>query len=247
MKKAILFAFGYFVAIFTNAQSDNDKWARAFPITDYQVELNDSVRVVQVYLPHSTIIKEKQVGVLKGVYTNTYTDTSMIGAGRCHLIKGDYYYFSINNKQSGKLPKENDLLYIIIDNPGVHNEQLLRIASHFIELQNVYEEPLFDRLEIFKSWKAADEQRCIDSMRTDIRFTGNHFLQNDPSMDVKIPGGKYKDQMVLTVMTKCTNDDVKDFLEYIIVRPRLYAGRAWKMSEIFATWLSSGSPTVVRE
>jgi len=229
------------------SQSDTGKWVRAFPITDYLVELNDSIRLVQVHLPDGLVLKEKQMGVLKGVYNIAHSDTSTIGTGRCQLIKGDYYYFSINHKASGRIPKENDLLYVIVDKPIVHLERIVRIASNHIEMQNVYEEPLFDRNKVFQQWTADDEQACIDSMRNDIRFTGDYFLKNDPSMNVKISGGKYKEGMVLNVMIKCTTDDIKDFLEYIVVRPQLYAGRVWKLSEIFATWLSGGAPTVIKE
>ena len=35
------------------------------------------------------------------------------------------------------------------------------------------------------------------------------------------------------------------FLKYIIARPKNYAGNSWKISEIFATWIDGGTPTVV--
>jgi hypothetical protein len=247
MKKAIVIILFVMYNGLCFSQTDTSKWVRAFPITDYLVELNDSIKLVQVHLPDGLVIKEKQIGVLKGVYNTVHSDTSIIGAGRCQLIKGDYYYFSINHKASGRIPKENDLLYVIVDKPIVHFERLVKIAANHTEIQNVYEEPLFDRYKIFTQWTADDERACIDSMRNDIHFTGDYFLKNDPSMNVKIPGGKYKGQMVLNVMIKCTAEDVKDFLDYIIVRPTLYAGRKWKISEIFATWLSEGAPTVLKE
>ncbi len=58
---------------------------------------------------------------------------------------------------------------------------------------------------------------------------------DQPSMNVKIPSGKYKDEMVLNVMIKCSNEDITSFLDYMIARPRFYAGSQWKISEIFAT------------
>ena len=65
-------------------------------------------------------------------------------------------------------------------------------------------------------------------------------------MNLKIGSGKYKDKMVLNTMIACSKKDVSDFLEYMIARPRLYAGNEWKLCEIFATWLVSGAPRVVR-
>ncbi|HEX7845041.1 MAG TPA: hypothetical protein VF476_04510 [Chitinophagaceae bacterium] len=246
MKKSTILSFLLLVSCLCVAQKDTSKWVRAFPITNYTVELNDSVRLVQLYLPVGPVIKEKQVGILKGVYQASHADTSTIGSGRCNLIKGDYYYFSINHKKTDRQPKENDLLYVLVDKPAIYYDHIAFVASHFIELQNVYEEPLFDRLDIFQSWSAANEQTCIDSMKNDIHFTGDYFLKNNPSMNVKISAGKYAGKTVFNVMIQSTKEDVKDFLDYMIVRPRLYAGRKWKISEIFATWLSEGAPTVIK-
>lgn len=247
MKRAVCIAFLSLCSCLSIAQTDTSKLLRAFPVTDYLVELSDSVKIVQLHLPDGPAIKDKQIGLLRGVYNNVHSDTSMIGAGRCHLIKGNYYYFSINHKTSGRIPKENDLLYALVDRPTVYNGSIIKIAAHYIGMKNVYETPLFDRYQIFQKWTAKDEKACIDSMRTDIQFTGDYFLNNDPSMNVKVTGGKYKGQMVLNVMIKCVNEDVKDFLDYIIARPRLYAGREWKISETFATWLSEGAPTIIKE
>ncbi len=244
MKRSLLI-FLILIGSFSGFTQQNTKWARAFPITDYILDLNDSTRLVQLYLPAGPKLNEKQVGVLRGVYTNEHADTSIIGTGRCHLIKGDYYYFSVNYKSSGRLPAVSNLLYTLTDHPPVYTGRIVKIASHFIALQTVEEVPFFDRLDIFETWTADMEKNCITSMIKDIHFTGQYFLDNDPSMNVKIESGRYKDQMVLNLMTRITETDVMDFLDYMIVRPRLYAGKEWKVSELFATWASSGAPTVV--
>ncbi len=241
----ILFTLLCIVSFTGFAQQDTAKWVRAFPVTDYITDLNDSIRLIQLYLPGGPQLKDKQVGVLRGVYKKEHADTSIIGAGRCHLVKGDYYYFSVNYKSSGRLPSENDLLYTLTDYPVVYTGRIVKVASHFIELQNVEEVPFFDRFDVFETWTTDMEKDCLASMIKDIHFTGRYFLDNDASMNVKIESGRYKDQMVLTLMTKITANDVEDFLDYMIARPRLYAGKEWKVSELFATWASSGAPTVV--
>ena len=228
------------------AQTDTSRWIRAFPVTSYIVELNDSVKLVQLYLPGGPVLKDKQVGLLRRVYKDDPADTVTIGTGLCHLIKGDYYYFSINIRESGKLPKENDLLYTILEWPVVYKGQLLRLASHFIGLQNVYDTPFYDRYTIFDKWNEDDEKKVMDSIVQDIRFTGEYFTKNDPSMNQLISTGAYKGKMILAVMTTCRKEDVVSFFDYMLVRPRLYAGHAWKLSEIFATWLNSGAPTVIK-
>lgn len=225
---------------------DSSKITWAFPITDYMVDLNDSIKLVQIQLPDAFPVKEKQLGLIKGVYNSDHADTVQKGYGRCQLIKGDYYYFAIGNNKSGVSLKKDDLLYTMIDKPAVYNGRVLRIASHFIEMDNVYDQPLFDRVNVYYQWVENDEQRMIDSAVSDIKFTGNYFLANNPSMNQEISKGAYKGQKVLTLMTTCNTSQVKDFMDYVIARPRLYAGKKWKISEIFATWLTEGAPTVVK-
>jgi hypothetical protein len=226
------------------SQSERKKWPRAFPITNYIVDLNDSIKVVQVKLPAGTTFAEKQIGLLRGSYREKPADTSIIGIGRCYLIKGEYYYFTINFKQSGILPREGDLIYAMAEKPTVYTKQIVPIAGHFIGLQNVYEVKWFDRYTVFSKWSAEDEKAIVDSIVKDIHFTANYFLENNPSMNVKIIGGRNDGKLVLNTMTTCTAKDVTDFFDYMLARPRLYAGHEWKTSEIYGTWLKGGAPTV---
>ena len=148
MNKLLLSLF-LFISAEGFAQKDTTKWVRAFPITDYMKDIGDSIKIVQVHLPDGVTIAEKQIGLLKGMYRDKHSDTMTIGAGRCNLIKGDYYYFTINYKQSGKLPKEGDLLFTIVNKTPVYHGNIVRMASHYIGLQNVYENPLYDRYNVF--------------------------------------------------------------------------------------------------
>jgi hypothetical protein len=245
MNRLLLLLF-FFFPVKSIGQNDTAKWVRAFPITDYIKDINDSVKVVQLHLPEGIAIAEKQAGLLKGVYRDKHSDTMLVGTGRCNLIKGDYYYFTINNKKSGILPKEGDLLFTMVDKAAVYHGNFIKLASYFIGLQNVHEKPFYDRYAIFSQWKKSNEGTLIDSMVADIHFTADYFLKNNPDMNVKVKGGKYEGKMVLNTMLVCGKKDVTDFLEYMIARPRLYAGHEWKISEIFATWLSEGAPTVIK-
>ncbi len=246
MKGLIFFSFIFLVQI-SLAQGDTSRWLRAFPLTDYMLEINDSTTLVQVKLSDGLSIKEKQVGLVRGVYRNTKTDTTQKGYGRCSLIKGDYYYFAIGHNKSGVTIKKDDLLYTFIKKSNVYDGQLLKLASHFITLQNIYEKSLYDPISIYDQWEKTDETSLIDSMVADIKFTGNYFQANNPSMDVLAKDGRFKGKKTFSVMISCQPGYVKDFLDYVIARPRLYAGREWKISEIFATWVSEGAPTIIKE
>ncbi len=243
MKKSWFFTLlliGYAAA----AQNDSTKLFRAFPVTDYMLDINDSTKVVQLEMPEGIILKEKQLGVMYGVYATSSDDAVEKGYGRCNLIKGQYYYFTISNNKSGVPLKQGDLLYTQMDKPSIFLGRIPRLAAHFIRLLNVTEEPLYDRYLIFNGWTTGDEKKLTDSLVADIRYTGDYFLSNAPGMNQSINTGKYKERKVLEVMKDCTAPDVQDFLDYMLARPRLYAGRDWKISEIFATWLVNGAPAV---
>lgn len=234
------------LSVHSYSQTDSTKWLRAFPITDYIVELDDSTKVVQLELPEGFTIADKQVGVLYGVYKISADDVVEKGYGRCNLVKGQYYYFSIGHNKSGRAPAKGDLLYTQIKKTDIFYGLLPKLANHFIRLQNVYEKPFYDRYTILHKWTVDDEQQVLDSMVADIHFTGTFFLESNPSMNVPITKGSYKGKKVLELMSSCESKEVKLFLEYIIARPRIYAGREWKVSEIFATWLSEGAPMVIK-
>ena len=233
------------LAVACSAQADTSKWLRAFPVTDYMVELNDSVKLVQVQLPAGVTLKEKQLGLVRGVYQQSHADTVQKGYGRCQLIKADYYYFSIGHNTSGRAIREGDLLYTFVDKTDIYFGQVAKLAAHGIVLQNAYEDPFYDINQVFSHFTKPGETALIDSMVKDIKFTGNYFLQNDPSMDKLITTGTFKGRKVLTVMADCQPGQLKDFMNYVIARPRLYAGRKWKLAEVFATWAAEGAPTVI--
>ncbi len=226
--------------------AQKDQWLRAFPITSYIVDGNDSVNIVQLEMPDGVLLKEKQLGIVQGVYETKHSDTVRKGYGRCHLIKGNYYYFAITGNNSGEPLKGGDLIYTLMDKSTIYYGQAAKLAGHFIRLQSVYEEPFYDRYLIFNKWNEEDEKKLIDSIINDIRFTGNYFLENDPSMDKDITSGLFRGKRVLSVMKDCKQEDVINFFNYIIARPRLYAGKTWKVSEIFATWASEGAPMAER-
>ncbi len=161
MKKWI-FPLLFFLSAKCPAQTDTSKWLRAFPVTDYMVDLNDSVKVVQVEMPEGDVLKDKQLGLVRGVYTGSQADTVQKGYGRCNLIKGAYYYFSIGHNTSGEAIREGDLLYTFVDKTNIYFGQVPKLAAHFIELQDVYEKPFYNRYKVFLEWTASDEKALLD-------------------------------------------------------------------------------------
>jgi hypothetical protein len=245
--KRLIFLILVSLPVLLHAQTDTSKWLRAFPITDYMVDINDTTKVVQVEMPDGLSLKEKQPGMLYGVFNKLKEEAVEKGYGRCNLIKGNYYYFTISNNKSGKAIQKGDLIYTFIEKTKIYYGQVPQLASHFIRLLDVYENPLYDRYTVFDKWTEGDDKAVIDSAVADIKFTGNYFKENNPNSDVIIKEGKYKGGSTFDMMMNCAPGLLASFFDYIIARPRNYAGHEWKVSETFATWVSEGAPTVIKE
>lgn len=243
MQKVFLL-LSFFLTTFTNAQNDTSQILRAFPVTDYMVDLNDTTKLLQLEMPEGLTLKNKQLGLIYGVYKTSRDEAVQKGYGQCQLIKGQYYYFAISHNTSGLDIKKGDLLYTFMEKTPVYQGRCINLAAHFIRLLDVTDQPFYDRYFVFNKWTKDDEKDLIDTLTRDIRFTGDYFLKNDPSMNQLIKSGDYKGKMLLEFMSTCKNEDVESFLDYMIARPRLYAGGEWKIAEIFATWLSEGAPKV---
>lgn len=242
--KILLLILSFFVTLTSFSQLEDNKQFRAFPLTGYFVDLDDSTRIVQVRLPGGMSFSEKQLGIVRGVYQGTYADTAIKGYGRCQLIKEDYYYFTISNNKSGVAIREGDLLYTFMPREQVYEGQINAVAAHFITLKDVHDEAFYDPYMVFTDWSGNMEERVLDTMVRDIRFTGNYFTENNPTMDIQIKKGMFEGKSVFQVMMNCKREDLTEFLDYVKARPLLYAGRSWKVSEVFATWVSEGAPTV---
>lgn len=247
--KFLFFLTSIFWYFNCHAQPDSTKILRAFPITNYILDLNDSTKLVQLEIPDTAVLKfsNKQIGILWGVYNKKNEDIIQKGYVKCQLVKGNFYYFAVTNIQHEAVIKEGDLIYTFLHKTTIYDGMLPKLAAHFIRLKDVYEKPFYDRYLIFLEWTKEEEQEQIDSMVRDIRFTGKYFIENNPSIDKPIKNGKYAGKQTLTVMTECESADLVDFFNYVLARPRIYAGKEWKISEIFATWLSEGAPTVISD
>jgi len=90
-----------------------------------------------------------------------------------------------------------------------------------------------------------DEQNLLDSMVSDIQYTGTAMLQQIPEQNQLIKGGIYDGKKIFESMQAVKRSELELFLKYIQARPKNYAGNTWKISEIFATWMAGGTPTVI--
>ncbi len=223
-----------------------DKEVFAFTITNYIVNSNDSVSVVQVSLPNSFVkINEKQLGLVKHNFTNNKIDTNSIGYGRCNLIKGNYYYFGVKLYNKNIKPVENDLIYVKVDYPATFKGQFYAMIKNAIYFTKVTDERFYD-FETALVLTKSEEDALIDPLVADIRYTGKVMEEQIPEQNKRIEGGIFNGIKLFTGMKTCTAVEVKQFMDYVIARPTKYAGNTWKISETFATWMDSKTPTVIK-
>ncbi len=244
MKKYFLVIFILCTATVALAQQDNGKEVFTFRITDYTVKLSESIVLVQIELMHGGVgIQEGQIAVLKGNYSNA--DTTSIGAGKCNMIKGTYYYFGIRLVDKKRLPKKGDLLFTYGNYPATYKGRVYKLIQHDIYLQHVTGGPFYSfAFPVFGDKN--QEGSVIDSLVADIKYTGREMLQQNDGQDRMVSSGRFKDRKLFAAMQQIKNVDVTDFLDYMIVRPVMYAGNDWKIAEVFATWMDGGAPTVIK-
>jgi hypothetical protein len=248
MRRIIVFVAVLFCFKSLMAQSITTEKVFAFKITGYLQKLNDSITLVQLQKPVDwpVTIADKQLGVLKHCFKQgVELDTAMIGWGRCQLIKGDYYYFAIHMYKNQHV-EEGDLLYAKLTTQIMYNGRLVDVMKHAIELTRVTDEKFLSPTDIFTVTKQK-EQAVLDSMLTDIHYTGSVMMQQMPEQNQLIKGGIYDGKKLFAAMQAATRAELEQFLNYIIARPSKYAGHSWKISETFATWMVSETPRVVEK
>jgi hypothetical protein len=229
-----------------NAQKDSMDVYFTFRIADSMVKLNDSTTVVQVAIPGSwpLRISKNQMGVLKYRYeTGKDYDTTMIGYGRCYLIKDEWYYFTIK-RYGDRSPQQGDLLVTKCKMPIAYIGLLFNLARNGISLIKVDELPFYNSTELFY-FGPATEQAFLDSMAADIRYTAKAMVEQGGIPNQTISGGIYDGKKLFDAMQAVTKKDVEKFLKYANTRPSKYAGNVWKVSELFAAWMISETPEVI--
>jgi hypothetical protein len=209
------------------------------------VTVNDSTVTVQVENTNGVSgIEEGQYALLQRNATNG--DTLFIGSGKCSLISQGNYYFSIRLNPKNGHPQKNDLIYTMGLYPTTYKGRVYNMIRQNIFLQNVYSEPIYSyAFSVFGD--KYQEESVIDSMVADIRFTAAAMEKQAPEQNLAIESGRFKDRKLFDAMRLATAKDVTDFIDYIIARPKIYAGNEWKISEVFATWQVAGTPTVIKD
>jgi hypothetical protein len=245
MKNYFIFFSCFFIVVQVNAQQGK-KEVFALPITSYTVAANDSVTIVQVEMPvdFNAVIEKEQIGLMRHNYSNS-KDTAEIGWGKCQLIKTNYYYFAIHCRDKNIQPQKNDMVYTMVDYPAAFKGRLFGLVKNAIYFQHVTEEKFYE-FTTPASMNEQQENSLIDSLVADLKYTGREMMKFHKELNTEVKGGMFDGKKVLEAMQTVTPHHVKAFIDYVLARPQKYAGNSWKISETFATWMVSNTPTVIK-
>jgi hypothetical protein len=240
----------FIVTIFFNsafAQTTNNKVLFKLPITNYIEKTSDSTFIVQVLLqPFTNIeIAEKTVAIIKHSYANNKVDdTSTLAVGKCYLIKGNYYYFVMTLKGT-VMPVEGDLIMLLAKHPLCYMGLLYEMSRNGIKFKTLEEKEFYNWETPFLLKEEKEELPYFNHMIADIKNTGKIMATQMPEANQVIKEGLYNGLKLFDALQKTTLYDLKEFFKYMKARPSKYAGQYWKISEIYATWITSKSPQVV--
>jgi hypothetical protein len=248
MKNWVIFFCFFFSVSQASAQPGDKKDIFTFPITAYTMNAGDSIIIVQVEMPLSTnaVIEKEALGLMRHNYSNNKEDTAAIGYGRCHLIKANYYYFSIRLYNRSIKPQKDDLLYVQFNYPVNFKGRIYGLVKNAVYFEQVTGGKFYDLITP-SSLNEQQENRLIDSLVTDIKYTGQEMIKQNNGQDQDVKGGMFDGKKLFAAMQTVTATQVKDFIDYVLARPVKHAGNTWKISETFATWMVSSTPTVVKQ
>lgn len=233
----------------TSAQNTTQRALFKIPITSYIEKTNDSSVIVQIQLqPFTNLeIKDKTVAILKHSYaTNKENDSTTLAVGKCYLIKGDYYYFGMTLK-TAEVPVGGDLLMLMVTHRTCYNGLLYDMTRNGIKFQTVDEKDFYNYETPLLLNDEKEEEKYMNHMIADIKNTAVLMLKEMPNANQVIDGGLYNGVKLFEAMQKTTLYDLKEFIKYMKARPTKYAGQKWKISEIYATWLTSETPRVLEK
>lgn len=184
-----------------------------------------------------------QGGATAGVYRNKSSGDAYVGDARYQYMSDGIVYVEWRG-DTAKAPAVGDFFYIHVKTAMLTASSLLcdltRLAIKFTTVEG---EDFYDYADP-EGWDHPDlEPSTIRQMVDDIHYTAENMRgEMEP---VYVPSGRYKDMEILDAMAASEESDVRNFLNYVRLRPRPYMGERWKISEVYATWLVSNSPMPV--
>jgi hypothetical protein len=188
-------------------------------------------------IPHQTFL-------LQSAWHQSGDSVVTIGAGTVNIINDTTVEMNSTIYDGKKIQKGDMALFLVPLQKPLKDTLFFKMARLDIVLKTVEDSLFYDRNKMLENSSSYGTDKLVEAMVADIRYTGKEMKDRNNSQDMEITTGIYKGQTLFDMMQKTTSTDLLKFLLYVYARPDKYKAHEWKVSEIFATWVISGTPLV---
>jgi len=228
MKYIVLF-FSFFLSFIVTAQ------------TDVYFNITEKITENEVLIPYGKAFDfAKSEGLVFRKYSKN-TPQKLIGTAEIKELRETETLLELNLKEDSRV-KEGDLVLLLVNN--VYDSEMESVSFYLgkenILLLDIYDEPFYQMEDALINKEGKEQDVFFNLMTRDVKFTGEAMQAQ--MEDQKIVGGIYEGQMLFEMMQNISWEDLNLFFHFIKDNPIKYRGNAWKISEIFATWVISETP-----
>ncbi|MDW3650128.1 MAG: hypothetical protein R8P61_23845 [Bacteroidia bacterium] len=240
MKRSIYLLLGMLSGINILLAQSPKSTLMSFPITASWEDKKGN-QILQISLPESVEWGKYSEATVLGIWTEEAPERN-VELGKANLTQEDIP--SLNFQLQASLSvKEGDLLQGWVRIPQIKERSMLSdLVAQQVWLIDVYGQAFYDMGTVLKNDSPDLEALLLGKMIADIRFVAE-AMGKQGMEDTKIEQGAYIGKGVFEIMEKASLEQLKEFLGYIRFKPSKYRGHNWKVSEVFATWLTAGAPT----
>ena len=240
MKRSIYLILGMLSGIGTLLAQSQTTTLMSFPITaSWEDEKGN--QMLQISLPESVGWGKSSEATVLGLWTEEAPERN-VELGKANLSQEDVPSLNFLLKASQNV-QEGDLLQGWVRIPRIKKRSILSdLVAQQVWLTDVYKQNFYDMETVLKNDSPDLEALLLGKMIADIRFVADAMVKQGME-DTKIEQGVYIGKGVFEIMETASLEQLKEFLGYVRFKPSKYRGHNWKVSEVFATWLTAGAPT----
>lgn len=197
---------------------------------------------LKISRPPGIIFNMFQTFLCKGVYKSSDADTATKGSGIITGITDTYLEARIKSSDMDAMPDSGDICFFMVKGTAGRKDVFYKLARNAIGFTEVTDNVLFEPKDNLGNWNEAQTKALLTKLKDDIIYTGKEMLAQQNNQQMKIEGGDYNGKLLFSAMQEITEKDVLEFLKYVWARPTKYTGHNWKISEVFATWMTNKTP-----
>lgn len=194
--------------------------------------------------PPCVKLKAKQTFLLQSAWHNPGDSIVTIGAGTVNVVNDTTVEMNSILYEGKRIQKGDMALFLVPLEKPLIDTLFFKMARLDIMLKTVEDSNFYDRNKMLENAPFYGTEKLLLSMVQDIRHTGREMKIQNNNQDQDITSGIYKGQRLFEMMQKATSTDLLKFLLYVYARPDKYKANEWKVGEIFATWVMSGTPVI---